>query len=508
MRNLIDLLEFSTLEEESMLTAGQINKRFDMFIAHIRAGKPFYLADGTPVIPNPEEADRLEQLKADGKFSGIINIEDTDGQVWTTSQFLKTRDFGGQAIPPGQKSPQATVQKIKSSGGAVQASYSVSKKEFSPTVLGLAGKVYNKDALATAAQSAVITKTKSRPALQAILLELIEIAQGSKTNLSPDNLANFSTDAKNKISQDFGEVLAPIMLAKGKEMIEFPAAGNFPLVDVVVGANKYSVKSLTGSGTSFSSIVELLDKFETTIASDKDQQTLYELIKHYKPGKDTGKNVDKIIRAAAHVKIPEYVTAVQVFGQEFNDYTTLTNLVSGVTDNSTKNYAKMLRAVYPISVSGDWGNPVGLPADANKYAPEIQIPTRKGEAKQAGYPAFKNNPVKATADILTYIVGTGTLNYVIRGEKSKEYQAMMTKIVSQSPAWLGKIDITKDGGLAIVAKPFSELNFSFQYHAPSHKPGNNLPGFMVVMDKPEKKTKIKEVEERERRISSFNRERR
>jgi hypothetical protein len=508
MRNLIDLLETPQLDEESVLSAAQINKRFDMFIAHVRAGKPFYLVDGTPVIPNPEEADRFEQLKAEGKFNGRIDIEDTDGRIWSTSQFLKTRDFGGQAIPPGQE-PQQAVQKTgKEPTAGDSKTYSVAKKEFSPTVLGLAGKVYNKDQLAVAAQSAVITKTLNRPALQAILLELIEVAQGTKTNLSPENLANFNSDAKNKISQDFGEVLAPIMLAQGEEMIEFPAAGNFPLVDVVVGANKYSVKSLTGSGTSFSSIVELLDKFEKTIASDKDQQKLYDLIKHYKPGKDTGKNVDKIIRAAAHVRIPEYTTAVQVFGHEFNDYTTLTNLVSGVTDNSTKNYAKMLKAIYPISVAGDWGNPIGLPADANKYVPEIQIPTRKGEAKQAGYPAFKNNPVKATADILTYIVGTGTLNYVTRGEKSKEYTTMMTRIVSQSPAWLGHITITKAGGLDIVAKPFSELNFAFQYHASSHIPGNNLPGFMVIMDKPGKKSKIKEIEERERRIPAFNRERR
>jgi hypothetical protein len=489
MRNLIDLIdliETPQLDEESMLNAAQINKRFEMFIAHIRAGKPFYLVDGTPVVANPDEADRLEQLRDDGKFNGKISIEDTEGEIWNTAQFLKTRDFGGQAVPPGQG-----VQSIKTNGGS--ATYSVSKKEFSPTVMGLAGKVYNRDELISAAQAAVVTKTRDRPTLQAILLELIEVAQGLKQTLSPENLANFDSDSKNKISQDFGEVLAPIMLAKENEDIEFPAAGNFPLIDVVVGANKYSVKSLTGSGTSFSSIVKLLDSFEQQIATDEDQKALYELIKQYKPGDDTGLNVDKIIRAGAHAKIPEHEMAVQVFGQTFNDYTSLTSLVSGVTDNSTDNYAKMLRAVYPISVAGNWGGPIGLPADANKYVPEIQIPLRKGEAKQAGYPAFKQNPVKATADILTYIVGAGTLNYVTQGEHAKEYSEMMTKIVNQSPAWLGHITITRTGGLDIVAEPFSELNFKFQYHAPSHKPGNNLPGFMVVMpkkgDKDKKKSK-------------------
>ena len=494
MRDLLNILETLQIDEESMLNAAQINKRFDIFVAHIRAGKPFYLADGTPVIANPDEATRFEELKAQGKFSGRISIEDTEGNVWNTAQFLKTKDFGGQAIPPGQE-PQ-----VKSKPGKPgQATYDVSKKEFSPTVLGLAGREYNRAQLISAAQSAVITKTKTRPALQAILLELLEVAQGVKSTLSPGNLANFTTDAKNKVSQDFGEILAPIMLAKGNEKIEFPAAGNFPLVDVVVGANKYSVKSLTGSGTSFSSIVGLLDDFEKTIADDKQQMALFDLIKHYKPGKSTGKNVDKIIRAAAHVKIPEYTTAVQVFGQSFNDYPSLNNLVAGVTDNSPENYAKMLRAIYPISVAGNWGNPIGLPADSSKYVPEIQVPVRKKEANQAGYPAFKKNPVKATADILTYIVGSGTLNYVTQGEKSAEYSKMMTNIVSQSPAWLGHISITNAGGLDIVAKPFSELEFKFQYHAPSHKPGNNLPGFMVILDKPGKKSKTAESDERVRR---------
>jgi hypothetical protein len=50
-----------------------------------------------------------------------------------------------------------------------------------------------------------------------------------------------------------------------------------------------------------------------------------------------------------------------------------------------------------------------------------------------------------------------------------------------------------------VTKPFSQLNFGFQYHAPSHIPGNNLPGFMVVMDKAKKKGAVKETASRPRR---------
>ena len=45
-----------------------------------------------------------------------------------------------------------------------------------------------------------------------------------------------------------------------------------------------------------------------------------------------------------------------------------------------------------------------------------------------------------------------------------------------------KIDITQDGQIKIKQTPFSDLNYQFQYHAPSHMPGNNLPGFSLVLD--------------------------
>lgn len=401
------------------------------------------------------------------------------------------------------KKDKATKTKIAPTGSVI-----VVKKEFTPTKMGLGGKVYNRDQLIKATQSAVNKFSKDRPELLAILLELIEVAAGNKTALSPENNANLNSAARKQLSQDFGEILAPISLADAKEVIEFPAEGNFPLIDVSVGANKYSVKSLTGSGTSFSSIVKLLDQFETTIASNESQMQLFNLIKQYHPTSG-GLNVDKIIRAAVHANIAEALIAKQVFG-DFGDYAGMLSQIvtKGYgSDTGPNGYTQFLQAILPVSTAGNWDMPVGMPADAGKYLKDVSGLT-SSEAKTAGYPSYRANTQKAMADILTYVLGVGTLNYITRGEKAKEYQAMMTKIVSQSPAWLGKIDITRDGQLAIVTKPFSQLNFGFQYHAPSHIPGNNLPGFMVIMDKPEKAVKIKEVEERERRISSFNRERR
>lgn len=362
-----------------------------------------------------------------------------------------------------------------------ESGVSVSIKEFTPTTLGLAGRQFNREELIGATQQAVIEKTKTRPELQQILIGLIDVAAGKLSALPPEVNTNLSDRARNQLSVDFGEILAPIKLAKKNDGVEFPAEGNFPLIDVVIGQNKYSVKSLTGSGTSFRSIQDLMDTFEKTIANDKTQEKLFALFKAYHP-KTGGKNVDKIIVAAAYIKLPEYTKAVEVLGGKFLTWNELAELVNkkGIgKDTSEQAYGSALKFIYPILTAGNWGKPTGLPADGN-YFMGVTKGKEKPTEKEAGYPSFRNNPIKAITDILTYALGVATLNSVLRGPSADEYAQMMTNIVNQSPAWLGRLDITDQGGIVASAKPFTELKFKFQYHAPSHKPGNNLPGFMIV----------------------------
>jgi hypothetical protein len=355
---------------------------------------------------------------------------------------------------------------------------SVSIKEFTPTALGLAGKTYNKVSLLKATRSAVKEKTKTRPELQQILLSLLDIAESGKGQLTPELNNQLSDRARDQLSVDFGEILAPILIAEDKEEIDFPAEGNFPLVDVIVGGRNYSVKSLTGSGTSFKSISDLMDSYEKTIEKDDKQKQLYSLFKGFHPTAG-GKNVDKILKAAALVKIPEYTRAASLLGGNFDSYSSLQNLLTKVvTGNTAQDYGKFLNFVYPVMTAGGWDKPVGLPADGKYYMGDQQ--GAKPVEKEAGFPSFRANPVKAATDILTYALGVGTLNAVTKGKDAEKYSQMMTKIVNQSSAYLGKLDITNQGSLRSSSKPFSDLQFKFQYHAPSHKPGNNLPGFMIV----------------------------
>jgi hypothetical protein len=50
------------------------------------------------------------------------------------------------------------------------------------------------------------------------------------------------------------------------------------------------------------------------------------------------------------------------------------------------------------------------------------------------------------------------------------------------------VNVTSDGQLEITSEPFGNLDFEFDYHAPSHIAGNNRPGFMIVPPTKKKKS--------------------
>ena len=402
--------------------------------------------DTIPVSP--------EQSVLSGKYKENILSFNVDGTTYT----IIIADRGTTASNP------ATAVNIK---------------EFTPVALGLSGQTYNKASLIKATRAAVEQKSANRPELKEIMLPLIDVADGSRDAVDPELNQKLDAKSRNQLGVDFGEILAPIKLAKASDKIEFPAEGNFPLVDVVIGKTNYSVKSLTGSGTSFSSIADLMDSYESAIDQDQTKKDLFSLFKGFHPSSG-GKNVDKIIRAAAYMKTPEYQQAVDILGP-FADYDSLQTAVKDlvtIKDNRTLPYADFLRNVMPIMTAGEWGRPVGMPADGNYYL----NPTggKKPKEKSAGFPSYNAKPIKSATDILTYSLGVGLLNAVTKGPNSNAYSTMMTDIVNQSQAWLGKLDITSDGKIVAQASPFSKLQFKFQYHAPSHLPGNNLPGFMIV----------------------------
>ncbi len=353
----------------------------------------------------------------------------------------------------------------------------VSIKEYSPTNLGIAGKKLNRNELITAVKKSIQTKAKD-PGLRDALLGLVDIAANKGQGQLSAELNQAIAADRNQLSVDFGEVLAPIALMDDNDVAEFPV-GNSPLIDVKVGAQNISVKSLSGSGTSFRSVSDLMDKYEMAMSDDDGEKQKFEILKQFHP-KAAGKNKDKIIAAAAKANISEYTKLLEIFGVEkLNSFADLTNAVaSAIAEN--KDYGEFLKKFYPAMTAGNWGKPVGLPADGNYYMGLKKEAPKK--EKTAGKRSFDSDPVNSGADILTYVLGVGLLNFITKGADAEGYSKLMTNIVNKADAVIGKIDITTNGGLKITTTPFSDLKFAFQYHAPSHIPGNNLPGFIAILD--------------------------
>ena len=354
-------------------------------------------------------------------------------------------------------------------------SIGVNRKELSPTNLGLAGQEFSRKEL-IASTKASLSKVRDEQ-LRAALDILVDIAANRGKGTLPPELAAHIAPVVGVIAQDFGEILAPIILMDDNDIADFPA-GNYPLVDVRLKTMNISVKALSGSGTSFSTIQHLMDQYEANIGpKDVKKKKLYSVLKEFHPTTG-GTNVDKIVRATAKSGIPEYISLLNLFNvDKIMDYKHLESLCA--TKFAKSDYSQFLKTVYPSMIAGAWGMPVGLPADGNYYMGVKGANPPKKE-KAAGKNSYDVNHGKGSANILTYVLGTGLLNYIRKGKQAVQYSTMMTDIVKEADAVLGHITINRDGSMEVVTKPFSELTFDFQYHAPSHIPGNNLPGFIYI----------------------------
>lgn len=352
----------------------------------------------------------------------------------------------------------------------------IARKELTPAGLGIHGGIFTKEELISASKKAIKQKFETRdPLLADTLNDLLDSAsQGGTTPLSPEK-AKHIAPYLGTLSQDFGEILAPLLVMQPDDRAELPT-GNNPLVDVKLPGVNMSVKALTGSGTSFRAISDLMDKYEESL-SDPESKEQYNILKQFHPSTG-GTNTDKIIRAASAAKIPEYNKLLSILGiKSLESYNELVSAVDTKTGKS--DYATFLKTFYPMMVAGPWGKPVGLPADGMYYLGKTD---KIKKEKAAGYPSYRVNPAKGGADIITYSLGVGLLNDIRQGSKSDKYKKMMTDIVNKADAVIGHITINANGTMKLTTKPFSTLQFAFQYHAPSHLPGNNLPGFIALLD--------------------------
>ena len=433
--------------------------------------------NGTYVVQAPKGVKKIPHIRAQkistAELKGVMAKLGAAASAPDATQSVLSGKFPVQSFLLNGVVYSIVIGAVK--GAAGEESIGLNRKELAPTGLGLDGQTYNKQQLVTATKKAVEMKIRDEGLRQA-LIGLVDIAADGGTGTLPPELAQEISPLIGVISQDFGEILAPILLMDGDDLAELPS-GNNPIVDVKVKGMNLSVKALTGSGTSFRTVADLMDKYESSITGKKTKQSKFNVLKQFHPSTG-GKNVDKIIRAAAVANIPEYIAVCDILGvQKLGGYSDLLTNVSAFTKGM--DYGTFIKTFYPAMIAGDWGKPVGLPADGAFYMGTTKSKAPSKE-KAAGKNSYDAKPGAGASDILTYVLGVGLLNYVRKGKDAADYSNMMTDIVKQADAVIGHITVNPDGSMAVSTKSFSDLKFEFQYHAPSHIPGNNLPGFMYV----------------------------
>jgi len=355
----------------------------------------------------------------------------------------------------------------------------VAQKMLIPANFGIGSDKFTKETLAKKVISNIPNVIKD-PALAQFLEQLIEVALKKRPAVDPEVMDSIDPDTRRITGIDFGEILTPIMLADTADEIVFPN-GNSMLADVDIKGRPYSVKSASGSGTSFKAIKEYMDKFQEGVTSgkivlNKEEEKIHKFFRAFVDAE--GKNVNKIVYASGVADTLEHQALAKLIGKNDFTYEDLITYSEGFSD-----YSEFLKAVYPVSIAGGYkikekDRPNGMPADHLYYLGKTdKVP----KAKSAGKPSFDANPGAAGANILTYILGTSFLADSKKLEKTKTYSNLIKRILGNVEASLAKIDITKDGKITIKSIPFSEMEYQFQYHAPSHIPGNNLPGFHLVV---------------------------
>ena len=192
MRDILNILD--SLLVEATLEPSQIIKypeRFDAFISHIQDGRAFYTASGEEVVLDPAEAERFLQLKNSGNFRGALSGKSRDGKMYPLSSFIKTAEFGGASVRPGDDT-------VKNKEGVV----------VKPTQIGITDHPIPADALADAiTQNTVLASTEYG---QAVIAAAQNIINGEPAQLPADVVKN--EPVKKAIVDYAGEYLGVLAL--------------------------------------------------------------------------------------------------------------------------------------------------------------------------------------------------------------------------------------------------------------------------------------------------------
>lgn len=459
----------------------KVQNRTDKIIPHIRI---------LNALPSKEVVDKL-------KSAGIELSSEIDNKQYQSSDSFQATTYSYRE--------NGTIFTIVISTKGQSGKAEVGVQMLRPENFGLTGKEITRSDLASIVKSKIPSIHKDQM-LQQALIQLVDVAINDRSSVDQNLMDHIKGKALNYISQDFGEILTPLVMAKDdSQIIKFPEKSNKPLIDAEVGGRPVAVKSLSGSGNSFAVIKDLINSYvetkrkeDPTFSPSKSFEILQDFVS------DQGKTVDKLIRAAQKAKVPEAVELNKILGVSSPpmSYSELKEAVIGLVkklkakgeDNLYKRY---LATITPAAfAAGRMTTPkqgrkskkefvpkpvgYGLPADYSKYMNIDSEDAAEENKRSAGKKKFDQDFITAASRQLTYMLGVGFRNHVVEGPAAKEMADTISDIMTAKDAVAAKIQILPNGTIDVQSMPFSDIEFGYQYHAGTSTVDQNAPGFHMI----------------------------
>lgn len=347
-----------------------------------------------------------------------------------------------------------------------QENKTVTFKALTPVKLGLAGEYKDLNSLVQATTRAVekdknlgkiltglVTDTANNtPSVKSGLSKL----KSGKTNVplskqTTQALANISSQDKNTIGKDFGEVLGGIFLGKMvgiKKGLNFPK-GNEPLVDFYIDGYKISSKYEKGASASLTELLKAIDPNQ--IKGDKNQMALYKALQPMLT--ETSPNAFLKIAAAFSKDMPAITTLASIIGTD----------AKNLTAEKINDYLKKLFAKTNANTA--------TKKDAvffKKFAPFFNQTKRlPGKGAKVEWDTMK----KKTGDKGYYGAITSPLSYYVSDQlntKPKFVQALKD-IISKTEVkqMYLTFDLKSGGSMGFDIRSFNDPNAKFKFDIPS-----------------------------------------
>jgi hypothetical protein len=347
-----------------------------------------------------------------------------------------------------------------------QENKTVTFKSLTPVNLGIAGEYKDLNSVVNATTKAVQKDKNLGKILTALVTDTAKNTPVSKSGLSKLKsgkvnvplskqttplLSSISTQDKNTIGKDFGEILGGIFLGKHvgiKKGLDFPK-GNEPLVDFYIDGYKISSKYEKGATASLTDLLKAIDVDQ--IKGEKNQYALYKALLPMLS--ETSPNAFLKVASAFPKDMPAITTLASIIGVDAKDLTAqkINDYLKKLFAKTNANTAAKKDAVFFKKFNPFFNQTKRLPGKGAK----VDWDTMKKKTGDNGY----------------YGAITSPLSYYVADQmntKPKFVEALKDIISKTEVKQMYLTFDLKDGGsMTFDIRSFNDPNAKFKFDIPS-----------------------------------------